>query len=299
MTLKQSQGARPRRSTGSLVAVLVPVVLILGATAYWAPYYLAPPSDRVRNPLHPWLRPSGYVGQTAGIVALLVFLFLWLYPLRKHASWLKWTGPLSTWLNVHVTVALVLPFLAALHAGWRFEGLIGLGYWSMIVVCLSGIVGRYLYIHIPRSAAGLELSAEEIARERGELLEEISRAVDLPTAQVESLLRSELASSEGLGVLATLGQMIKDEAARRRAVRALGRISARRPNSKLDRRSLRRAVRLARRQMALTQQARLLVATRRVFRLWHIAHRPFAIAALAALLVHVGVAVGLGMTWFW
>jgi hypothetical protein len=51
--------------------------------------------------------------------------------------------------------------------------------------------------------------------------------------------------------------------------------------------------------MALTQQARMLTATRRVFRLWHIAHRPFAIAALVAVLVHVGVVVSLGMTWFW
>jgi hypothetical protein len=51
--------------------------------------------------------------------------------------------------------------------------------------------------------------------------------------------------------------------------------------------------------MALTQQARMLDATQRVFRLWHIAHRPFAFAALVAVFVHVGVVVAMGMTWFW
>jgi hypothetical protein len=51
--------------------------------------------------------------------------------------------------------------------------------------------------------------------------------------------------------------------------------------------------------MALTQQARILEGTRAVFRFWHVAHRPFAFAALVAVLVHVGVVVAMGATWFW
>ena len=58
-------------------------------------------------------------------------------------------------------------------------------------------------------------------------------------------------------------------------------------------------MRLARREMALTQQARLLEGTQRVFRLWHVAHRPVAIGALIAVLVHVGVVVAVGATWLW
>jgi hypothetical protein len=296
----KAAGVPERHRPGqSPLPVLIPVALLLGASVYWASYYLAAPSERVRNPLHPWLRPSGYLGQSAGILALLIFIFLWLYPLRKSVSWLRWTGAMSKWLDVHVTVALVLPALAAFHASWRFDGLIGLGFWSMMVVCLSGIVGRYLYVHIPRSASGLELNAEEIAEERRELLLELARAAKLPAPQVESLLRSDPTPCEGLGIVATLRQMVKDHEIRWRSARALRRVCARVPNSRLDRRSLKRVMKLASREMALTQQARMLTATRRVFRLWHIAHRPFAIAALVAVLVHVGVVVSLGMTWFW
>jgi hypothetical protein len=57
--------------------------------------------------------------------------------------------------------------------------------------------------------------------------------------------------------------------------------------------------RLARSEMALMQQARLLAGTQRVFRFWHVVHRPFAFAALVAVLVHVGVAVVMGATWLW
>jgi hypothetical protein len=280
--------------------VIAAVVLLLALTVYGGSYYLAPPAARVRDPLHPWLRPSGYVGQTAGIIALSIFIFLWLYPLRKKLRWLRWTGAMSRWLDVHIAAALVLPVLTAVHASWRFDGLIGLGFWSMIVVCLSGIAGRYLYVHIPRSASGLELTAEEVAAERRRLLNEVARSSGLPPAQVESILRTDPTPCDGLGVVATVRRMLQDERSRVRCARALRRICERRPGGqRLNRRALRRVVKLAGREMALTQQARMLAATHHVFRLWHVAHRPFALTALVAVLVHVGVVVVMGMTWFW
>ena len=138
----------PRFPAGRWLLLLL--VTALGAVAAWgAPYYALPLEQRVRSPLHPWLRPSGYIGQSAGILSLAVMLFLWLYPLRKRWRWLAFTGSLARWLDVHVVVALVLPLLVAIHAAWRFDGLIGLGVLWMMIVWASGIVGRYLYTRIP------------------------------------------------------------------------------------------------------------------------------------------------------
>ena len=75
-------------------------------------------------------------------------------------------GSLQRWLDVHIVAGLSVPLVGALHAGWRFHGLIGLGYLAMLAVSLSGIVGRYLYIHIPRGRSGLEMSLDEIERQR-------------------------------------------------------------------------------------------------------------------------------------
>jgi hypothetical protein len=292
---------KKERAGDSLLGVFVVIGLMLAGTALGGSYYLAPAEEQVRHPLHPWLRPSGYVGQSAGIATLLIFIFLWLYPLRKRVRWLAWTGAMSKWLDVHVSLALLIPVLGGIHAAWKFHGVIGLGYWSMIVVCLSGVVGRYLYVHIPRSASGLELSAEEIAAERRELMAEVARTAGLPTAQVEAVLRSDPTPVEGAGFMKTLAIMVKDDLARRRAARALRRICRARPGEarRLDRKAVREVVRLASREMALTQQARVLEGTRAIFRFWHVAHRPFAVAALVAVLVHVGVVVVMGATWFW
>ena len=143
--------APPRRSSGATILrrqapglnrpLAIIVVALVVANAIGAPYYVLPLAERVRSPLHPWFRPSGYVGQPAGILAILIFLFLWMYPFRKKYRWLAWTGAVGRWLDVHVTVALALPLLLAIHAAWRFDGVIGLGFAAMMVVWLSGIVG--------------------------------------------------------------------------------------------------------------------------------------------------------------
>jgi hypothetical protein len=73
----------------------------------------------------------------------------------------------------------------------------------------------------------------------------------------------------------------------------------RREISGLDPAAVRQVGRLASREAALSQQARMLSATQRVFRFWHVAHRPFAVTALIAVVVHVAVVVAFGATWFW
>jgi hypothetical protein len=62
----------------------------------------------------------------------------------------------------------------------------------------------------------------------------------------------------------------------------------------LDGAALASALRLARRELQYTQQLRALDATRRLFAWWHVAHRPFALTALLAVLVHVVVAIWVG-----
>ena len=101
-------------------------------------------------------------------------------------------------------------------------------------------------------------------------------------------------AGSGTGLVRTFLGLFRDDLARWRAVR---RFSA--SMHQLDRRTLRQIARLAGREAALDQQARMLEATQRVFRFWHVAHRPVAITALLAVLVHVVVVVALGATWFW
>jgi hypothetical protein len=297
---RQKPASQPS-ARGVHPALVIILTVLLGITAFGLPYYLLPLAERVRHPLHPWLKPSGYIGQSAGLLALAIFVFLWLYSLRKRVRWLAWTGAIARWLDTHVILALPLPLLVAIHSSWRFDGIIGLGFWAMMIVWLSGIVGRYLYARIPRGKAGIELTIEEIAAHRKALLEQIAEQSGLDVALIEDTLVADPAPTASLGLWPTLRRLVADDLARRRAARLLrARIRLQHPmRRREDRRAVGEILRLANREMALTQQARMLEATHRVFRFWHVAHRPVAMTALAAVLIHVTVVVALGATWLW
>jgi hypothetical protein len=163
----------------------------------------------------------------------------------------------------------------------------------MFIVWCSGLIGRYLYVHIPRGRNGVELTMEEVGAERQALLDELARELELPAAEVERRLLPRTAATPTANPFAILSGMLRDDIARRRAVSAfcvgLG----------LPATTLAPVITLARRELALRQQVRMLDGIQRVFRHWHAAHRPIAIMALLAVLAHVIVAVRMGQTWFW
>ena len=297
----RSSGAHPQERPRSHRVFRAFLALLVVICLAGIPYYALPIAERVRSPFHPWLKPSGYIGQSAGLLALVIFLYLWLYPLRKKFRSLAFTGSIARWLDTHVLAALALPLLVAIHAAWRFTGLIGLGFWSMMVVWLSGIVGRYIYARIPRSRAGVELSIAEIGLRRKALVADIARSSGLDPTQVETALAVGEPGAERRGILGTLRRMIADDWARRRAARRLVRLWRARGfgKRKNDRQVLAATLHLASREVALAQQARMLDATHDVFRYWHVLHRPVAIAALLAVLIHVAVVVAVGATWLW
>ncbi len=290
------RNAKRPSQVGDVVAIVLSCLAPLALTAWGWRYYTEPLGARLRDPLHALLKPSGPVGLGLGIAGLALFLFMWLYPFRKAAKWLAWTGPVGGWMRVHIVAGLAIPVIVAVHAGWQFTGLIGLGYLSMFVVSLSGIVGRYLYVHIPRSRNGLEMTMEEVSGERRALITHIAAATGLVPAEVERRLAVDIRPYDGLDPLRTLWRMMQDDASRGRTLRELEHELAR-PRAgaaTLSRGQLRETMKLARRELALAQQVRMLDATRRVFGYWHVAHRPFAITALLAVLIHVVVAIVVG-----
>ena len=304
--IRESASVTPHRETASakpltvLVARTAGWTIALGAAgvAVWAlPYYTSPFARRVRDPRHAWLKPSGTIGQGLGLVAFGLFLFLWLYPLRKKLGRRPALGAVPRWLDVHIVAGLLVPLVAAVHAGFRFEGLIGLGYGSMAVVCASGLVGRYLYVHSPRTRGGVELTLDELALERRQLLHDLAVAIGRPMPEIERRLAPGGGDAATINPLRLLGRMVRDDVRRRAALSRL-RVEHARSGTRLDPVRAREVVVMARREMALTQQAAMLAGAQRIFKWWHAAHRPFAVTALVAVLLHVGVAIALGQTWF-
>jgi hypothetical protein len=287
-----------RNPTGPIIfAAVLGALLVLSFVGL--PYYIQGLGARVRSPLHAWFRPSGTIGQSLGILAFAAFLFLWIYPIRKRVRALARLGALPGWLRVHTLVGFFLPWIVALHAAWRFTGLAGLAFWAMLVVWASGVVGRYLYRRIPRNQQGVEMTLDQVASRRRELLLEISTYSGFSPEQIERATMGRLAPTANPGFLRTWRRFLTDDWVRRRTVRDLKRLTLQAGGADPDDdETWNRIFDLTKQQVALEQQARLLEATRRIFHHWHAAHLPVGVTALIAVIIHVVVVIAVGATWF-
>jgi hypothetical protein len=109
---------------------------------------------------------SSLIGHGIGIAGFVLMLMTaTLYSLRKLRADARW-GSTSAWLKFHMVTGLVGPYMVLLHTAMRFNGLAGLAMLLTVVVVASGLVGRYLYTRVPRTAVGAAGDAGPEARVR-------------------------------------------------------------------------------------------------------------------------------------
>jgi hypothetical protein len=140
-----------------------------------ARYYTTPIGLRGYDPAHAVLRPSGEAGVIFGIAGAVCMLVPFFYMLMKRVGRFRPSGRnLKTWLEIHIFFGLVGPVLVTFHTAFKFNGLVSVAYWSMVLVALSGFVGRYLYVRIPRTIRGVEICERELEMRATDLKEQLA-----------------------------------------------------------------------------------------------------------------------------
>jgi len=146
---------------GTMVSIVVFVFFYL----LWSglDYYQSPIEERFYHPLHSNFKPSGPLGHGLGIVGtLLIIIGVFGYQIRKYWKSLAHLGLLKHWLEFHIFLCTLGPLLVLYHTSFKFGGLVSISFWSMVAVVASVDVGRFIYIQIPRTIHGRELTIQEI-----------------------------------------------------------------------------------------------------------------------------------------
>ncbi len=283
------------RGSLNLVLVIAGGVCLAAITVVLVPlggweYYTAPLGTRGYLKAHPVLRPSGSVGLPLGVLGATAMLCTLPYAARKRVRLLHALGSMPAWLEVHIFFGIVGPVLVTLHTSFKFNGLISVGYWLMMTVWASGFVGRYLYVRIPKSIRGAELTRTEI---EGQLADARAR---LATIQLSDAARSELDAFQALviprdGRVPGLLDLFFGEL-RVRTRLALMRRHLRQAGVDLS--AVHAAVALASDRAVIARRLSHLQRTRHLFELWHVFHRPLVVGMIVIVGVHVAVAVYLG-----
>lgn len=270
-------------------------LVVAGSSLLWGlDYYVLPVDQRAYSPLAELFSPTGLVGHGLGIIGtVMITVGVAGYALRKRMGSLSKLGALKHWLQVHIFLCTLGPFLVLLHTTFKFGGIVSIAFWSMAAVVTSGIFGRYVYVRIPKTVNGRFLSLE-VVRDRAEELSSRLRAVaGTSSTEIERLLGGWIPASPG-GLTGALIAALKDDV-----------------RSRVNRRKIRRILRsegvprdlrgevlaIAHEKARMQQQATLMRPFQRLFGYWHLFHLPLAILMFAILGVHIAVAALFGYTW--
>jgi len=286
--------AKPVRVLGHVLvlsglAVAAIVWFVLFEMDGWS-YYSTPQSVRGYSSLHRMLRPSGLIGHLFGVGGFVLMTVPVIYSLRKKLPRLRHAGSMKTWLEVHIFCGIVGPVLVTFHTSFRFNGVVSVAYWSMVAVVLSGFVGRYLYVRIPRSLRGLELTQHELDA-RAEELSERLLAADLPPALVTAIAAFEHRAVPAPDRSPSVVGLFFGELRVQREMNVLRRDIE---DAGVSTELLHEIVDLVSERASLLRHGAYLSLTKSLFDIWHVFHMPLVYVMFGIVVLHVAFTVYMG-----
>lgn len=249
-------------------------------------YYRTVMEERFFHVDHSSLKPSGPLGHGLGILgSLLMIIGVSIYMARKRMRSLSRLGILKHWLEFHIFLCTLGPIMVLFHTSFKFGGLVAISFWSMVAVFLSGIIGRFIYIQIPRSIEGRELSLGEVREMK----------TDIGYTLRASMKLSDDDHKEIMLALESVQQENKESTmSHRQAARKIKSVLTKNKTSKAE---LKKIMQLVRNDITLSKRIARLQTMQNLFKYWHVAHLPFALVMLIIMLIHVVVTLTFGYRW--
>ena len=141
------------------------------------------------------------LGYNLGIVGSVMMLVLLLYPLRKKARFMKGWGEVKHWFKIHKVFGIVGPILVLFHANFKLHAVnSNVALFSMLLVVLSGLLGRYIYVKIHFSHYGQRMSLQELQQQFGISKAEMDDEVTISPRvkdELHNFEQDELAPAQG------------------------------------------------------------------------------------------------------
>jgi len=274
------------------IGILVTVLLAINGYEY----YNTPIEERFFNAAHNSLKPSGMIGHGVGIIgSMMMIIGVAIYMIRKRYRKLFNLGYLKHWLELHIFLCTVGPILVLYHTSFKFGGIVSVSFWSMVLVVLSGVVGRFIYLQIPRTIQGHELSIQELnsikeklaVRVRSVLSEDSSTLAEFEKISSTDRYKNFKFSTAAGFMFTDFFNMKRVLRLFKRRLKLLG-IKGNEYNE---------LIKAAKSEILMARRIARLRTFQKLFNMWHIVHLPFAIVMFVIMFIHVGVTIAFGYKW--
>jgi hypothetical protein len=257
-------------------------------------YYRISLEERFYHPDHNMLKPSGIVGHGIGIIgSLFMIIGVFTYMARKRYRFLQRMGLLRHWLDFHIFLCTLGPILVLFHTAFKFGGIVAVSFWSMVAVFLSGVIGRFIYLQIPRSIEGRELNLNEVKEMRTNVAGIVRNSYNLDEESyntIENSLKKKVEIYRQNAVSNMIGKYFNA----RKSLRAVKKILK---GNKIPKAEYKKLLSLIKEDLMLSRKIEQLDTMQNLFKYWHVAHLPFALVMLVIMVIHVGVTLVFGYKW--
>jgi hypothetical protein len=263
-----------------MVSIVFVITYYIASTGY--SYYSLPIEERFYHERYSWFKPSGLLGHTLGVIGTFLITFgVFIYIARKRYGFLSKLIRLKYLLEFHIFLCTLGPILILFHTTFKFGGIVAIAFWSMVAVVLSGVIGRFIYIQIPRSIEGRELSIQDIQNKRNDFEGKIRNNKSINSETLDLILSNSENQKWGIKTYFINNAKIKQ-------------IKKNLKNSGLTKGEKAGIVEMAKEEMSLASKIGRLEQMQKLFKYWHVVHMPFAIIMLIIVLIHIGVTLSLG-----
>jgi len=275
-----------------LVGVSITVLLAVDGFKY----YNLPIEQRFFSSQHTILKPSGFIGHGLGIFGTLMMIFgVAIYMIRKRTPKLLNFGYLKYWLEFHIFLCTLGPILVLYHTSFKFGGLVSISFWSMVAVVLSGVVGRFIYLQIPRTIQGQEVNINELSEISDDLTYKLKKQYNVDDSIINQITctfssNKYSAKSAGYNFLIVIKEYFSLKV-------NLSKLKKQMTSKGTKGKQLREIIKIIKSKIILNRRIGMLRSMQKLFRYWHIVHLPFAITMFVIMLVHVAVTIILGYKW--
>ncbi len=274
----------------TLIVVVVFIYLMIKGINYYSTSF----HERFYHAQHEVLKPSGYLGHGLGIIGSgLLLAGVFGYMARKRMRIFSRIGYLRYWLEFHIFLCSLGPVLILYHTAFKFGGIVAISFWSMAAVVISGIIGRFIYLQIPRTIEGHEMSMNEINENKSDLRSKLSETFGLKNETLEKItttINQENSQKSG-------NEFIQFLASFRQENIVLKEIKLELKTQNISKKSQRKIIVLIKKELVLQRRIKWLISMQNLLRYWHVAHLPFALIMLVIMIVHVIIAVTFGYKW--
>ncbi len=269
---------------------LLALLAIAAAAWLWlrgADFYLTGSWDRPLHPRYETLRSAGSVGLALGIAGTVLIVINLTFMLRKNIRALRRFGALRAWMDVHVVTGLLGPLLILYHTAFAFKTRVAItATVCLLILVITGIVGRFIYAMVPHTVSGAELGRPDLERRLSEARTRLSAHLDEshPAWQTLERLGSRplVVPRTRIVCLLVLPLLAFDAALlRARAHRLATRLRPEVPDPQL--------LDTVRDTTIIRRRLHVLEVLRSLMRWWRSMHRALAVVMIAAVLVHIGV----------